>query len=127
MKIFQGNPVALNRKTRRTINAVYGLGFNGTHKILAFVGVQKQCLNIAILQEQYSILNLWFGEQIYFGTFLYMYMQQNRAKEIFMKTVKGSRMSFGLPIHGQRTRSNAKTAKRLQLSTKFIQQAKLNS
>lgn len=127
MKIFQGSPVSLNKKTRKTIGSVYGLGLPGTMHVLAFAGIQRQCSNLNVLQEQYTIMNMWFSNQPMFGNTLLFFVKQKRGREIFMKTVKGTRVSAGLPINGQRTRSNAKTAKKLQLSSKFVQESKLNT
>ncbi|EEB05756.2 ribosomal protein subunit S37 [Schizosaccharomyces japonicus yFS275] len=45
-------------------------------------------------------------------------VQKNIARYVQIRSYKGLRHSAGLPVHGQRTRTNAKTAKKLNRITR---------
>lgn len=44
----------------------------------------------------------------------------NRARLIKINSIRGRRLKFGYPANGQRTRTNAKTAKKLQVKTEKV-------
>jgi small subunit ribosomal protein S13 len=42
------------------------------------------------------------------------YIRNNKKKQIELKTIRGIRLKNGLPSRGQRTKTNAKTAKKMR-------------
>lgn len=103
-------------KIKRAIAKIYGLG-NG----LAFILCRKEgiCLNLpvgALESDQLEKLtNLIVLETDFIGQELKKKLVKQREDKLNIKTYKSLRKVQGYPARGQRTHSNAKTARKKRL------------
>lgn len=95
------------------LKSIYGINKKNAFKICSTLGINplvksSKLTNIEIQKINYNI------EQNYItGTSLKYQIDTNIKNIILLKNYKGKRHSMSLPVRGQRTRDNARTAKKL--------------
>jgi len=102
------------------LRRIAGVGLARANYLNALVGLASGI--------RVSYINLYFFFVItfllkqYYGTDVYLKrMRENRLKDFLsFKSYKSIRFAAGLPIRGQHTHTNAKTAKNLRLSGRKI-------
>lgn len=93
------NIYGINSKT--SLNICNNLGLNPYTAISNLTTIEIQKINYYIEQNYKVNINLKYQIEL------------NIKKLILLKNYKGKRHNFNLPVRGQRTRDNAKTAKKL--------------
>lgn len=109
---IQGHVIPENKNIWIGLTAVYGIGRSRSEKILAALGIDPTTKVKDITEEDEKKINEGLKEYILendlrreVNSFI------KRLKEI--KCYRGMRHNLGLPVRGQATRKNARTAKRL--------------
>lgn len=109
---IQGHVIPENKNIWIGLTAVYGIGRSRSQKILADLGIDPTTKVKDITEEDEKKINEGLKDYILendlrreVNSFI------KRLKEI--KCYRGMRHNLGLPVRGQATRKNARTAKRL--------------
>jgi small subunit ribosomal protein S13 len=95
------------------LTSLFGLGHKSTKKICIFLGIKYSSNFSSISSEKLLFL------QTYLSSFklesdLKRFVSGRRQDLIKLQSYRGLRLSQGLPSRGQRTKTNAQTAKRLR-------------
>lgn len=96
---------------------------------------KNSLIPISLKKKNFSIQN---SKSFFFYFFLYnIYLKQKHrgiegalmsvTREILLNTYRGRRHKIGLPVHGQRTRSNRRTARFLRIFGYFLDVSFLNN
>lgn len=98
---------------------VYGIGFARANYLCSLVGV-SHINRVGDLNNYYFEL-LAALIKLYYGTDMFLLrMEDNKLREFLaFKSYKAVRFSAGLPIRGQGTHTNARTAKALKKDLKY--------
>jgi ribosomal protein S13 len=116
--LYLGPKILVNQK-KNVIkffrNNVYGLGFLRSTRFCIFLGSSKN-LNINVIKLNTRYLQRFQGFSFKSGYALGTYLKKRRISvrkfSIKIKIRKGLRQYYGLPSRGQRSHSNAATAKK---------------
>lgn len=102
------------RVLRVELSKIYGIGLSRSNYISSLVGLAKSCRVGAI--NYYLYLVLIFLLKQFYGTDIFLKrMRENNLKDFLaFKTYRSVKFAAGLPIRGQRTRTNARTTKSLK-------------
>jgi small subunit ribosomal protein S13 len=114
-----------NKSVRIGLNSFYGIG-NKTSKIICDklnINVQYHVNQLTDLQINNLIKEI---KNYTIEMDLIKKKKDHIERLINIKSYRGFRHSFGLPVRGQRTRSNGKTQKSLTHSVPRIQKKKMN-
>lgn len=97
-------------------NDLYGINIYFIKKGLLKLGISFDKLyylsNIKLSKKEYLLLINYLKNKILFGSELEDKIFIDIRKQILLKTYKGLRHSYSLPVNGQRTKTNAKTRKK---------------
>lgn len=118
--------IYLNKLTLKKFYNIYGIKKNLLIKGLAYFGYS---INPTVLSNNASLIGysklLDFLQLKSFTDSDLKYFKVNQIKiHIALKTYKGWRHFYNLPVNGQRTKTNAKTQKRKNLKKKRINKKK---
>lgn len=105
-----------NQTVYRNLLMVKGLGPLKTKKICNKLGIAQHTLLEHVTKEKKENLNkelMILRKNNTIETGLSTLIHENILKLISIHSQKGLRHKLGYPVRGQRTRSNAKTAKKL--------------
>lgn len=92
-----------------SLKAVFGLSTSSILKLCALLGLSPRAKSSAITSNNLEVLKRACEKAKLPSKLQY---KINRQRLIELKHYKGIRHMFGLPVRGQRTRTNAITAKR---------------
>jgi small subunit ribosomal protein S13 len=81
--------------------------------ICARVLLHKETKTRNIKQNRISFLNKYITENLIIGPEVVSIMRTNIKNKIQVRGYQGMRYSYGLPVRGQRSKTNAQTAKKL--------------
>lgn len=103
------------------LKKIHGIGLARADYICSFVGLART--NRVGFLNSYEFFVITYLLKQYYGTDVFLRrMRENRLKEFLsFKSYRSIRFAAGLPIRGQHTHNNAKTAKRLKVSNRKIQ------
>ena len=106
--------VNLSEKKRIIIAlcSIKGIGRSKAKLILDTLNIAYDVTLANLKQEKITALNVFIEKNIIIESQLKQEVKNNIAEEKRLNTYKGRRHSFFLPVKGQRTRRNAKTAKK---------------
>ena len=109
------NTEIVEKKTTNVgLRAVYGMGKTRALKVSRYFGISDITTISDLEPEMVNKIALYIESRIVFGNDLKQVLTQIREKQIKIKCYKGQRAKYKLPRRGQRTHTNAKTAKRLR-------------
>jgi len=107
------NPINKNNLVFFSLKKIYGLNFFLVYQLLKKLGISKNLTFKNTNPKLYSnLINLINIKKNHLSFSLKKFNSFKLNFLLKIKTVKGSRLINGLPIKGQRTKTNAKTAKR---------------
>ena len=111
MPRIAGVDIPDNKKIRYSLRYVYGIGPRSADKILGEAGIDggKRAKELTD-QEVGQIASIIDGAYIIEGA-LRRQVQQHIQRLKDIRSYRGDRHRRGLPVHGQRTRCNARTRK----------------
>ena len=92
------------------LTAIYGVGQSTAKKICAEAKIDPEMKVRDLTTEQEALLRTEVDKFVVEGE-LRREVQMNIKNKMEIKSYQGIRHIKGLPVHGQRTRSNAKTRK----------------
>lgn len=93
----------------------YGINIYTSKSICKNLGLNPQASVTDLNQNQIKKITKYINTFLVTGNDLKKKIIKNNKKSLEMKKIKSFRILKGLPIRGQRTRSNAKTSKKLNI------------
>jgi small subunit ribosomal protein S13 len=105
--------VDLPREKRMEIalTYIYGIGRTRSHQILAATGVSPDLRSKDLTDEDLTRLRDYIEQQFHVEGDLRREVQADIRRKIEISCYQGLRHRRGLPVHGQRTKTNARTRK----------------
>ena len=101
-----------NKKLILVLNKIYGINTQQAKYILQNIGINSEISINNLTQTMLKQINEFLAKNYLINKDLQYKMNNNKKAKILLNTYKGFRLSLNLPIHGQNTHSNGKTAKK---------------
>lgn len=102
------------------LTQVFGLGYSLSKNLCSRLGFQQKFLTHKLTDEDIYRIGLLVEElKILVKGDLQRWVKQKIESLAVLKTYRGIRHRQGLPLRGQRTHTNAKTAKKLRFLKKI--------
>jgi len=111
MARISGVELPLNKKVEIGLTYVYGLGRTSSKKILAAAGIQGDKKVKDLSDSEVARIQKVINEKFKVEGDLRRLVQGNIRQLMEMGSYRGFRHRRGLPVRGQRTRTNARTRK----------------
>ena len=122
MLYLYGTNMPSNKKVRYALNSIFGLGQSTANKICNQLGLSDNYKVSQLTDSQISHISQIIEENYIIQGDLRKEHYLDISRLINISCYRGLRHSFGLPVRGQRTHTNAKTQK--NLSPKRIKKVK---
>ena len=111
MARIQGVDLPRDKRVEVALTYIYGIGLTRSHQILAEVGVDPDTRVHELTDSQITGLRDYITSNFKVEGDLRREVQMNIKRLIEIGCYRGLRHRRNLPAHGQRTRTNARTAK----------------
>nr|NP_044770.1 ribosomal protein S13 [Reclinomonas americana]AAD11885.1 ribosomal protein S13 [Reclinomonas americana] len=102
-----------NKKIPFALKAIYGLGNKKVDELCSYMGLNPKLKMSDLNESQISKLCHYIEENFLIESELRKNQTYNIKRLLDIKSYRGLRHAYGLPVHGQRTHTNAKTQKSL--------------
>jgi len=111
MARIAGVELPRNKRIEIALTAIYGIGRSRSREILRITGVDPDKRVQDLTEEEVSRLREAIEKNYKVEGDLRREVQMNIKRLIDIGTYRGLRHKLGLPVRGQRTRTNARTRK----------------
>ena len=112
MARIAGIDIPINKRVVIALTYIYGIGPVFSKKILATCGVDESTRVKNLTEAEVAAINKQIRDfEIPVEGELKRVVNQNIKRYMEIKSYRGSRHQLGLPVRGQRTKSNARTRK----------------
>lgn len=111
MARIAGVDLPRNKRIEVALTYIYGIGFPTSKKILQEAGVNPDKKANDLTEEEIAKLREIIENNYKVEGDLRREVSQNIRRLIDLGTYRGLRHRYGLPVRGQRTRTNARTRK----------------
>ncbi|MGB9697438.1 MAG: 30S ribosomal protein S13 [Ignavibacteria bacterium] len=110
MARIAGIDLPRNKRIVIALTSIYGIGVSTSRKILSKLGINEDIKVSNLTDDQVNQIRNAVGELKIEGA-LKSEIQMNIKRLMDIGTYRGKRHRRGLPVRGQRTRTNARTRK----------------
>jgi len=111
MARIAGVDLPRDRRIEAALPVIYGIGWSGARRILEATGVNPDTRVKDLSEEEVSRIRDYIDKNYKVEGDLQREVQMNIKRLIDIGTYRGLRHRRGLPVRGQRTRTNARTRK----------------
>jgi small subunit ribosomal protein S13 len=111
MARIEGVDLPRNKRIEVALNYIYGIGPGRSHEILSATKVSPDIRVKDLTEAQVSLLREYISKNYKVEGDLRREVQMNIKRLIEIGCYRGLRHRRNLPVHGQRTRTNARTRK----------------
>lgn len=111
MPRIAGIDVPLNKRVDVSLTYIFGIGQTLARRIVAEAGIEPGIRTKNLSDEQVSLLNTIIDKKYQVEGILKRQITQNIQRLKDIGCYRGFRHRRGLPVRGQRTRTNARTRK----------------
>ena len=111
MARIQGVDLPRNKRVEIALTYIYGIGLPRSKEILTEVGVDPSTRVQELTDAQITGLSNYINQNFKVEGDLRSEVQMNIKRLVEIGCYRGLRHKRGLPVHGQRTRTNARTRK----------------
>jgi small subunit ribosomal protein S13 len=111
MARIEGIDLPRNKRVEIGLTYIYGIGRSRSNKILAATGVSPDTRIKDLTDAEVGSLRDYIGQSYQVEGNLRREVQMNIKRLIEIGCYRGLRHRRNLPVHGQRTRTNARTRK----------------
>lgn len=111
MARIQGVDLPRNKRVEIALTYIYGIGLTRSQEILEEVGVDPSTRVNQLTDAQITGLSNYINQNFKVEGDLRREVQMNIKRLVEIGCYRGLRHKRGLPVHGQRTRTNARTRK----------------
>ena len=106
-----GTDVPDNKRLEIALTYIYGIGLTLSNQVIERLGLNKNMRARELNAEQIAQLNAILTSEYIVEGDLRRLVQNNIKRLIGIHCYRGMRHRLGLPVRGQRTRTNARTRK----------------
>jgi small subunit ribosomal protein S13 len=100
------------KKVYIALQSIFGLGLITSLNVCLFFGISKKATIKNLNTTLKNKIIVYVDKNIKINEDLKQFLVQNKEQQYRLKTYRGQRARFKLPRRGQRTHTNAKTAKK---------------
>ncbi|CCB87232.1 MULTISPECIES: 30S ribosomal protein S13 [Parachlamydia] len=100
-----------NKRLEISLTYIYGLGRRLANEIIAKLGLDPNMRAHKLTEDEIASINALLQSQYVVEGDLKRQVQNNIKRLISIHSYRGQRHRVGLPVRGQRTRTNARTRK----------------
>lgn len=111
MARIEGVDLPRNKRIEIGLTYIYGIGLPRSHEILSVTGVNPDTRVIDLTDSDITRLREYINQNFKIEGDLRREIQLNIKRLIEIGSYRGLRHRRGLPVRGQRTRTNARTRK----------------
>jgi len=111
MARIQGVDLPRDKRVEIALTYIYGIGLTRSKEILASVGVDAETRVQELTDSQITGLREYINKNFIVEGDLRREVQMNIKRLVEIGCYRGLRHKRGLPVHGQRTKTNARTRK----------------
>lgn len=111
MARIEGVDLPRNKRVEIGLTYIYGIGLPRSHEILAYTGVSPDTRVKDLTDSEVTQLREYINQNYKVEGDLRREVQLNIKRLIEIGSYRGLRHRRGLPVRGQRTRTNARTRK----------------
>lgn len=112
---FFGMTLDEQTKVVTALRGIYGIGISGSLQISNEFGISKTCAIKQLTQKQMDKIRKYIELNFITGTELRKKKNEYLRKLVNDHTYRGTRHKLGLPVRGQRSRSNGRTQKKRKI------------
>ncbi len=109
MARIAGVDLPRDKRVEIALTYIYGIGLSRSHKILANTGVNPDTRTKDLSDEEVTKLRAFIETNFQIEGDLRRLESLNIKRLVDIGTYRGRRHRMGLPVRGQRTRTNART------------------
>ena len=106
-----GTDIPDSKRLEISLTYIYGIGRHRANEILSRLGLSPDMRTHKLTQDDLARLNTLLQDEYKLEGDLRREVQNNIKRLIHIHAYRGMRHRSGLPVHGQRTRTNARTRK----------------
>jgi small subunit ribosomal protein S13 len=111
MARIAGISIPLNKRVEIGLTYIYGIGRSASNQLLAEVGISPDTYVRDLTEDEVAKLRTFIDANLKIEGDLRREISGHIKRKIEIGTYQGIRHRRGLPVHGQRTRTNARTRK----------------
>jgi small subunit ribosomal protein S13 len=111
MARIAGVNIPLNRRVEIGLTSIYGIGRSTSNRVLAKTGVSPDTYVKDLTEEEVSKLRDVVDNELTLEGDLRRERSQDAKRLVEIGSYRGQRHRRGLPVRGQRTKTNARTRK----------------
>ncbi len=115
--IILDTPIPLNKEFKTALKLIFGFSYIKLRHLNKLFGINNRTTykieNLNLIER--NLISFYLPDLALFGSDLKKNISLEQDKFFSLKCYKRNRLLLGLPANGQRTRSNAKTAKKLKI------------
>ena len=111
MARIAGVDIPREKRVEISLTYIFGIGLTTSKNALAETGVNPDTRVRDLTEEEISSLRSWIDENITVEGDLRRDVAQDIRRKMEINCYQGVRHRKGLPVHGQRTHTNARTRK----------------
>jgi len=100
-----------NKRLEVSLTYIFGIGRNLSNQVIEKLGLDKNIRARELNEDQIARLNALLASEYVVEGDLRRQIQNNIKRLIGIHCYRGMRHRLGLPVRGQRTRTNARTRK----------------
>lgn len=115
--IILDTPISLEKEFKIALKEIFGFSYIKLRSLNKVFGVNIRSIykikDLNVIER--NLISFYLPDLSIFGSDLKKQISLEQDKYFALKCYRRNRLLLGLPAHGQRTHTNAKTAKRLQI------------
>lgn len=111
MARIEGIDLPRNKRVEAALQYIYGLGLPASHRILSETGVSPDTRVKDLTENEVTALRDYISANFTVEGDLRREVQLNIKRLMEIGSYRGLRHRYGLPVRGQRTRTNSRTRK----------------
>jgi small subunit ribosomal protein S13 len=109
--------ISLEKEFKSALNSIFGFSYIKLRHLNKLFGTNVRSLYKVkdLTLNERNLISYYLPDLAIFGSDLKKKISDEQDKFFSLKCYRRNRILLGLPAHGQRTHSNAKTARRLRI------------
>lgn len=106
-----GIDIPENKRLEISLTYIYGIGLHRSNEIIEILGLDPDMRANKLTQDDIARINTLLQDQYVVEGDLRRQVQNNIKRLISIHAYRGTRHRLGLPVRGQRTKTNSRTRK----------------
>jgi small subunit ribosomal protein S13 len=111
MARIAGVDIPREKRLEISLTYIYGIGRNTAHQVTEATGISRDTRVRDLTEEEVARLRTYIDQNLKVEGDLRRQVSQDIKRKMEIGCYEGLRHRKGLPVHGQRTRTNARTRK----------------